>query len=481
VSQIHPRVAQDPDPREGKNRPMTIFTATPYADLKPGMEASTTRLVRADDLYVFAHASGNVNPMHLPREDGDGDGKPEAVAPSAWVAALISGVLGNQLPGPGTLYLSQSLDFVGRAHAGESLTVTVRIEDKGPGGEVGLTVRVEGPAGPVCTGTARVLAPDHAVSVDASGVPGLTVQSHANFDRLLELAEPLPPMPTVVVCPESPDAVMGAVLGRDHTLIDPIFVGSTQKIRAAAEEAGADIFGIEIIDIPDHRAAALRSVALVHEGRAKVVMKGHLHTDQLLHAILKKEGGLRTNRRLSHVFVMDVPGLDHLLFVTDAAINIAPDLECKVSIVQNAIDLAISLGIETPKVGILSAVETVTPSIPSTIDAAVLSKMADRGQITGGLVDGPLAMDNAVDLGAARTKGLTGLVAGRAEILVAPNMEAGNMIAKELTFLAHAEAGGVVMGAQVPVILTSRADDDQARLASCAVAALNAAYQGKGA
>lgn len=207
-------------------------------------------------------------------------------------------------------------------------------------------------------------------------------------------------------------------------------------------------------------------------------MKGHLHTDQLLHAILKKEGGLRTNRRLSHVFVMDVPGLDHLLFVTDAAINIAPDLDCKVSIVQNAIDLAISLGIDTPKVGILSAVETVTPSIPSTIDAAVLSKMADRGQIKGGLVDGPLAMDNAVDLGAARTKGLTGLVAGRAEILLAPNLEAGNMIAKELTFLAHAAAGGVVMGAQVPVILTSRADDDQARLASCAVAALNAAHQG---
>jgi phosphotransacetylase/acyl dehydratase len=456
---------------------MTIFTATPYADLEPGMEASTTRLVRADDLYVFAHSSGNVNPMHLPREDGDGDGLPEAVAPSAWVAALISGVLGNQLPGPGTLYLSQDVAFPGRAHAGETLTVTVRVAEKGPEGEVLLSARVEGPNGPVCTGTVRVLAPDHAVSVDASGVPGLTVQSHANFERLMERAEPLPPMPTVVVCPESPDAVMGAILGRDHTLIDPLFVGSADKIAAAAAEAGADIAGIEIIDIPDHRAAALRSVALVHEGRAKVVMKGHLHTDQLLHAILKKEGGLRTNRRLSHVFVMDVPGLDHLLFVTDAAINIVPDLDCKVSIVQNAIDLAISLGIETPKVGILSAVETVTPSIPSTIDAAVLSKMADRGQITGGLVDGPLAMDNAVDLGAARTKGLTGLVAGRAEILIAPNLEAGNMIAKELTFLAHAAAAGVVMGAQVPVILTSRADDDRARLASCAVAALNAAHQ----
>jgi phosphotransacetylase/acyl dehydratase len=456
---------------------MTIFTATPYADLEPGMEASTTRLVRADDLYVFAHSSGNVNPMHLPREDGDGDGRPEAVAPSAWVAALISGVLGNQLPGPGTLYLSQDVAFPGRAHAGETLTVTVRVAEKGPEGEVLLSARVEGPNGTVCTGTVRVLAPDHAVSVDASGVPGLTVQSHANFERLMERAEPLPPMPTVVVCPESPDAVMGAILGRDHTLIDPLFVGSADKIAAAAAEAGADIAGIEIIDIPDHRAAALRSVALVHEGRAKVVMKGHLHTDQLLHAILKKEGGLRTNRRLSHVFVMDVPGLDHLLFVTDAAINIVPDLDCKVSIVQNAIDLAISLGIETPKVGILSAVETVTPSIPSTIDAAVLSKMADRGQITGGLVDGPLAMDNAVDLGAARTKGLTGLVAGRAEILIAPNLEAGNMIAKELTFLAHAAAAGVVMGAQVPVILTSRADDDRARLASCAVAALNTAHQ----
>ena len=460
---------------------MTIFTATPYAELEPGMEASTTRLVRADDLYVFAHSSGNVNPMHLPKEDGDGDGKPEAVAPSAWVAALISGVLGNQLPGPGTLYLSQEFDFVGRAHAGDTLTVSVRVEDKGPEGEVGFSVRVEGPSGAICTGTARVLAPDHAISVDASGVPGLTVQSHANFDRLLERAEPLPPMPTVVVCPESPDALMGAMLGRDHTLIDPIFVGSREKIEAAAEEAGADISGIEIVDIPDHRAAALRSVALVHEGRARMVMKGHLHTDQLLHAILKKDGGLRTNRRLSHVFVMDVPGLDHLLFVTDAAINISPDLECKVSIVQNAIDLAIALGVETPKVGILSAVETVTTSIPSTIDAAVLSKMADRGQITGGLVDGPLAMDNAVDLGAARTKGLTGLVAGHAEILVAPNLEAGNMIAKELTFLAHAEAAGVVMGAQVPVILTSRADDDRARLASCALAALYAAHQGNAA
>ncbi|GAA5068369.1 bifunctional enoyl-CoA hydratase/phosphate acetyltransferase [Roseibacterium beibuensis] len=456
---------------------MTIFNAIPYDQLEIGMEAQIKRLVRADDLYVFANASGNLNPMHLPKEDGDGDGKPEAVAPSAWIVALISGVLGNQLPGPGTLYLHQDTEFCGRAHAGEEMTVTVRVAEKLDGGVVRLSTLVEGPSGAVAKGEVRVIAPDRAQSFDGADVPGLTVQRHANFDRLLARAEPLPPVSTVVVCPESPDAVAGAILGAEHTLISPVFVGARPKIEAAAEEAGVSIAGVEIIDIPDHRAAALRSVALVHEGRARAVMKGHLHTDQLLHAILKKEGGLRTNRRLSHVFVMDVPGLDHFLFVTDAAINIAPDLDCKVSIVQNAIDLARALGVETPKVGILSAVETVTPSIPSTIDAAVLSKMADRGQITGGLVDGPLAMDNAVDLGAARTKGLTGLVAGRADILVAPNLESGNMIAKELTFLAHAEAAGVVMGAQVPVILTSRADDDRARLASCAVAALYAHAQ----
>jgi acyl dehydratase len=306
---------------------MTILTATPYDALEPGMEATTTRLVRADDLYVFAHSSGNVNPMHLPAYDGDGDGMPEAVAPSAWVAALISGVLGNQLPGPGTLYLAQELAFTGRAHAGETLTVSVRVEAKGPDREVLLSTRVDGPSGPVCIGTARVRAPDAARSFDITGVPGLTVQSHANFDRLLARAEPLPPMPTVVVCPESPDAVMGAILGRDHTLIDPLFVGARAKIEAAAAEAGADIAGIEIVDIPDHRAAALRSVALVHEGRARAVMKGHLHTDQLLHAILKKEGGLRTNRRLSHVFVMDVPGLEPAAFRHRRRGEHRPDLD----------------------------------------------------------------------------------------------------------------------------------------------------------
>ncbi len=225
----------------------------------------------------------------------------------------------------------------------------------------------------------------------------------------------------------------------------------------------------------DHALAASRAVALVHEGKAAALMKGHLHTDVFLGAIVKRDGGLRTKRRLSHVFVMDVPGLDHLLMVTDAAINIAPDLQTKADIIQNAIYLAQSLGMPEPKVGVLSAIEKVNPAIPSTLDAAVLSKMADRGQIKGGLVDGPLAMDNAINLGAAQTKGIRSLVAGHAQILVAPNMEAGNMLAKELTYLAHAETAGIVLGAKCPVILTSRADDEKSRLASCAVAALHAA------
>jgi len=455
---------------------MTTFSNTPYESLVVGMEAASTRTCLAEDLYVFARSSGNHNPMHLPREDGDGDGKPEAVAPGLWVGALISSVLGNELPGPGTLYLSQTLRFLGRAHAGGTLVARVCVAEKLPGNRVRLDTWVERTDGlRICEGVAEVIAPDKRMSFDDMEVPALTVQRHVHFDRLLDQAAPLPALRTVVIAPEKPDALNGALLGRDHTLIDPILVGCAQKIAAAAQQLGADLSGLEVIDIPDHRAAALRAVALIHEGRAQALMKGHLHTDQLLHAILKKDGGLRTNRRLSHVFVMDVPGHDHLLFVTDAAINIVPDLDCKVSICQNAIDLALSLGIDLPKVGVLSAVETVTPSIPSTLDAAVLSKMADRGQITGGLVDGPLAMDNALDLRAARTKGITGLVAGHADILLAPNLEAGNMIAKELTYLAHAEAAGVVMGAQVPVILTSRSDDDKARLASCAVAALYAA------
>lgn len=449
---------------------------TPFDQLQIGMESVQTRICRAEDLYVFANSSGNLNPMHLPDEDGDGDGVPEAVAPGMWVGSLISAVLGCQLPGPGTLYRSQTLRFVGRATAGDTLTVGIRLTEKGEGRLVRFDTWVTGSDGQsIVEGEAEVIAPERSLNFSPEDVPGVIVQRHVHFDRLLEIAEPLAAMATAVVSPETPDSLGGAILAAEHTLIDPILIGDPVLIAKAAEEDGLDLNGYRIIDEPDHKAAAARGVALVHEGVANSLMKGNLHTDVFLGQIVKRDGGLRVGRRLSHVFVMDVPGLNHLLMVTDAAINIAPDLQTKADIIQNAIDLAHTLGIPQPKVGILSAVETVNPAIPSTLDAAILSKMADRGQITGGLVDGPLAMDNAIDLGAALTKGIVSRVAGHAEILVVPNMEAGNMLAKELTFLAHAETGGIVMGAKCPIILSSRADDDQARLASCAVAVLNAA------
>ncbi|MEX0286336.1 MAG: bifunctional enoyl-CoA hydratase/phosphate acetyltransferase [Paracoccaceae bacterium] len=451
-----------------------ILQNVPFDQLTIGMEATQKRLCRHDDLFVFANSSGNLNPLHLPGEDGDGDGAPEAQAPGMWVASLISGVLGCELPGPGSQYREQSLRFVGQAQAGDTLVAGVRLVAKEGDGTVRFDTWVEREDGMrIVEGEAEVVAPTQPMTFDAHDVPGLTVQRHVHFERLLKRAEPLLAIPTAVIAPEEPEALGGALLAAEHTIVDPILIGDATLIRQAAEEIGKDIASYQVIDIPGHRAATARGVELIHSGEARALMKGHLHTSTLLSEVVKRDGGLRVSRLLSHVFVMDVPGLDHLLMVTDAAINIAPDLKQKADIVKNAIDLGHSLGLKQPRVAILSAVETVNPSIPSTLDAAALAKMAERGQITGGLVDGPLAMDNAINLGAARTKGIHSEVAGRAEILIAPNMEAGNMIAKELSFLAHAESAGIVVGAKCPIILTSRADDETARLVSCAVAALH--------
>ncbi|EPX82366.1 bifunctional enoyl-CoA hydratase/phosphate acetyltransferase [Salipiger mucosus] len=455
-----------------------------FDELKIGETAELRRLCTADDLLVFANVSGNHNPLHLFDADGDGDGHPEAIVPGAYVAALVTAVLGNVLPGAGTLYRSQTSVFHAYAHAGEELVSKVTVTDKSDRESMvtlATEVRRAGDGVVVLSGVAEVTAPRRKVAYDSHDLPGLIVQRHRHFERLLQKAEPLPALRTAVVCPEEPNALGGALKARDHTLIEPVLIGAPDRIAETAREMGVSLEGIEILAEPVHRDAARRAVQLVHEGRAEAIMKGHLHTDMLLRPILDKQTGLRMGRRLTHIFVMDVPGVDHPLLVTDAAINIAPDLKTKVDIVQNAIDLAISLGIEQPKAGVLSATETVNPDIPSSIDAALLSKMADRGQITGGLVDGPLAMDNAVDIAAARTKGIRSAVAGRADILVAPNLDAGNMLAKQLTYISHAEAAGVVMGARVPVILNSRADDDMSRLASCAVAALHHARTGGGA
>ena len=292
------------------------------------------------------------------------------------------------------------------------------------------------------------------------------------YERLLTRCASLEPVPTAVAHPCEASALTGAVEAAEKGLITPLLVGPAAEIKATANAAGLDLSKLEIVDVPDSHAAAARAVALVREGKAEILMKGSLHTDELMSAIVSREGGLRTGRRISHVFVMDVPTYHKVLIVTDAAINIAPTLEDKVDICQNAIDLAVSLGLEKPKVAILAAVETVTSKMPSTIDAAALCKMADRGQIKRGILDGPLAFDNAINRQAAETKGIRSEVAGDPDILLAPDLEAGNILAKQLSFLANADSAGMVLGARVPVILTSRADSVRSRIASCAVANL---------
>lgn len=297
----------------------------------------------------------------------------------------------------------------------------------------------------------------------------------SKYDLLIAATRQHPPVPTIVAHPCDETSLRGALDAAEAKLISPILVGPEAKIRATAAKCDLDISTHPIVDAPHSHAAAARAVELIREGNGELLMKGSLHTDELMHEVASSATGLRTARRISHVFVMDVPGHADTLFITDAAINIFPDLDAKRDIVQNAIDLWLAIGFGVPRVAILSAVETVTTKIPSTIDAAALCKMAERGQITGGLLEGPLAFDNAIDPEAARIKAINSPVAGHAQILVVPDMEAGNMLAKNLTFLAHADAAGIVLGARVPIVLTSRADSVRSRMASCAIASLYAA------
>jgi len=294
------------------------------------------------------------------------------------------------------------------------------------------------------------------------------------YESLLERCKDLNPIPTAVAHPCDASSLSGAMEAAQEGLIEPILVGPRSKIQGAADAAGIDLKNVEVIDAAHSVAAAAKAVALLREAKAELLMKGSLHSDELLAAVVSREGGLRTGRRISHVFVMDVPTYHKVLIVTDGAINIAPTLEDKVDICQNAIDLAISLGLERPKVAILAAVETVTSKMPATLDAAALCKMAQRGQIKGATLDGPLAFDNAISKEAAKTKGIDSQVAGDPDILLAPDLEAGNILAKQLTFLAKADSAGLVLGARVPIILTSRADSVRSRIASCAVAMLAA-------
>jgi len=297
-------------------------------------------------------------------------------------------------------------------------------------------------------------------------------RKHQKYERLIERCKALAPMACAVAHPCDESSLRGAVEAGQMGLFKPVLVGPKARIEAVAAQFGIDLSGYELVDAPHSAASAETAVRLAREGRAEMLMKGSLHTDELMAAVVKRETGLRTGRRVSHCFVMDVPAIDRVVIITDAAVNIFPTLQDKADIVQNAIDLAHALGLAQPRVAILSAMETINPQVPSTIEAAALCKMAERGQISGGVLDGPLALDNAIDLGAAQIKKIRSPVAGQADILVVPDLEAGNMLAKSLSFMADADAAGIVLGARVPVILTSRADSVQTRLASCAVAAL---------
>lgn len=443
------------------------------SEIQIGDEATLKRLITIDDLYIYAASSGNFNPMHLPRP---GQAHSDPVAPGLFVASLISAVLGTQLPGAGCLYRSQTLQFHTRAFAGEELITRVIVREKHKDGRLRLATEVRRVHDDelIISGEAEIDAPQAKLISEIDDIPGLIVQRHRHFDALIARAQNAEPLITAIVAPEEEKALEGALLAAREGLITPILMGQAQTIKALAATHDFDLSGIDLIDINSPIEAAQTACEWVRSGRAHAIMKGHLHTDDLLHPILDKEKGLRMGRRLTHIFVMDVPGLAKPLLVSDAAINIAPDLNTKMDIVQNAIDLALSIGDGTPpRVGVLSAVETVNPAIQSSIDAALLSKMAERGQIIGGFVEGPLAMDNAVDPAAARTKGLRGEVAGHAEILIVPDIDAGNMLAKQLTFISHAEAAGLVLGARVPIILNSRSDSPMSRLASCAVAVLH--------
>ncbi len=444
-----------------------------FEEIAVGDCASSRRVCTDNDLFIFAQASGNLNPLSLPDRDGDNDPSTPPLAPSMWVGALVSNVLGNLLPGPGTLYRAQSFTFHDRVVSGDELLISVRVIEKREPRLIVLETRVAKASGElVADGVAEVFAPAKKLVFEHLSSPAVLVQRYKQFERMLQACEGLAALPTAVVWPHDAASLDGALQAAKMGLIVPLLLGERSRIAAVASGLGKSVDGIEIVEVDDPHAAADEAVALVRKGAVRAIMKGALHSDALLEPIVQRNGGLRTERRISHVFVMDVPGLEHPLLISDAAINIAPDLNEKKDITQNAIDLARACGIRRPRVGILSAVETVNSNIPSTIDAAVLAKMAERGQIEGGIVDGPLAMDNAISMQAARSKGITSLVAGRAEVLIVPNLEAGNMLAKELTFIAHADAAGLVIGATVPVMLTSRADSVRARLMSCAIALL---------
>lgn len=452
-----------------------------FDEIKIGDTASLVHTLQTKDIELFAAMSGDVNPQHMDAEFAKNDIFHKIIAHGMWGGALISTVLGTKLPGFGTIYLNQSLRFEAPVGLEDTITVSVTVTNKKPEKYiVELDCKCVNQLGKeVISGNAIVIAPTEKIKRKKIEVPQFIRKEPEGswYHQLISLNKALEPIITAVVHPVDEESLKGAIASAEDKLITPILIGPEDKIRAVADSLKIDLSSYEIISTKHSQEAAEKAVQLAKCGQVEALMKGKLHTDELMGAVLDKANGLRTSRRMSHLFAMDIPYYPKPLFITDAAINIRPSLSEKRDIVQNAIDLFVALGFGTPKVAIVCAVETVNENMPSTLDATALCKMAERGQITGGILDGPLGFDLAISNEAVKVKGIKSLVAGNADIIIVPDIESGNMLYKQMTYFSKMEAAGIVLGASVPIILTSRGSNELSRKASSAMALIYARHQ----
>ena len=450
------------------------FENHPYEDIVVGQTAQLVRTLTLQDIQAFAAVSGDTNPAHLDPEYANATLFHGVIGHGMWGGALISSLLGTVFPGPGTIYLEQNLRFTKPIRVGDTLNVTVSCISKNDEKKtLELDCLVTNQKGErVLSGLARVLAPTQKLRIPRIDAPHITLfDPQTRHKNLLAMGAHLEPVVCGVVHPCDSESLQGALQAQMSGLIQAVLIAPEKKLRALAQTEGLSLDGLRIVDVAHSHQAAEVAARMAGEGQLEALMKGSLHTDELIHAVVTNPA-LRTGRRMSHVFRFEAPMYPKPLYITDAALNIAPNLLDKADIVQNAIDFARIMGTEQPKVAVLAAVETVNPNMPSTLDAAALCKMADRGQIRGGVIDGPLAFDNAVSTHAAEIKHIASAVAGQADILLAPDLESGNMVAKQLEYLAGATSAGVVLGARVPIALTSRADTAVTRAASALLAKL---------
>jgi phosphate acetyltransferase len=457
---------------------MNTISNITFDKISIGQQESVSRTLSRTDIEALAFVSGDLDAYHV---EGNGGRDAGTVTEAVASEAFVSYILNRRFPGPGTRIEAVDLKFRGSLNIGDTITATLVVRDKkADGARILFDCRCTKQTGEeVAKGTATAAAPTQSITYSDLATPEIIFRRTDVFARLIRSCEGLPPVKCAIVHPCDRDSLLGPLEAARRKLIEAVLVGPEAKIRAVAAANKADLGGCRIISTEHSEEAATKAVAMARAGEVQSLMKGSLHTDELMGAVVPSATGLRTGRRISHAFVLDVPTYPRMLIVTDAAINISPTLKDKVHIVQNAIELAQMLGVERPKVAILSAVETINPDIPSTLDAAALCKMADRKQIVGGVLDGPLAFDNAISASAAKIKKIESAVAGEADILLAPDLEAGNMIAKQLQYLAGADSAGIVLGTRVPIVLTSRADTVRTRLASTAVMALVAHARSK--